>query len=165
MLTDFSGFGSSVLLLRPESRGFVRIASPDSSIAPTFRFDFLLSDADKTAALAGMRAMRRIASQPALATHIHSEVTPGPDTQSDEELLSFFRAQGRSSHHPTSTCRMGTDPMAVVDPRLRVHNIQGLRVIDASIMPRIVSTNPNVPIMMIGEKGAAMILEDAHAAQ
>ena len=111
--------------------------------------------------LYGLRLARRIAAQPALRPYIAEEVQPGPAVTSDAALIEDLRNRGVSNLHPVGTCRMGHGTDAVVDPRLRVHGIRGLRVIDASIMPQVVGGNTNAPTIMIGEKGAAMILEDA----
>ena len=107
---------------------------------------------------------REIAAQPALQSYVAEETLPGPAAQSDAALLADIRARGVSNLHPVGTCRMGREVNAVVDPRLRVHGVRGLRVADASIMPVIVAGNTNAPSIMIGEKAAAMILEDARAA-
>jgi choline dehydrogenase-like flavoprotein len=112
---------------------------------------------------AGMKAMRRIMNQPTMRRYIAEERAPGADCVSDVDLLAFARDTGTTVYHPTSTCRMGPDPSAVVDERLRVRGFERLRVIDASIMPTVVSGNTNAAAVMIGEKGAAMMLEDAAA--
>jgi len=111
--------------------------------------------------IAGVRHTRRILAQPALASYTAGETVPGPDVDSDAALEEFARHNGVNIFHPVGTCKMGTDPMAVVDPRLRVIGVGGLRVIDASIMPCVTTGNTNAPTIMIGEKGAAMIKEDA----
>jgi choline dehydrogenase len=114
--------------------------------------------------LYGMRLARKLAGQPALAPYIAEEVQPGPAVTSDEALTEDLRRRGVSNLHPVGTCRMGHGADAVVDPRLRVHGVANLRVIDASIMPQIPGGNTNAPTIMIGEKGAAMILEEAAGA-
>ena len=114
--------------------------------------------------IAGIHHTRRIFAQPAMARYSVAETVPGPDVTTDEQFAEFARQAGTNVFHPVGTCKMGTDPMAVVDPRLRVHGIAGLRVIDASIMPAVTTGNTNAPTIMIGEKGAAMIREDARAA-
>jgi choline dehydrogenase len=111
----------------------------------------------------GLRLVRRIAEQPALAAYNAGEIYPGRDIETDEEMLDYIRRTGVSNQHPTSSCAMGTGPNSVVDPRLRVHGVAGLRVADASIMPVAVGGNTNAPTIMIGEKCAAMVLEDAKA--
>jgi choline dehydrogenase len=150
--------------LRPDGRGTVRLASPDPLAPPAVLFDYLRSEYDMQAILFGIRLCRTIAAQPALLPYIVEEITPGNVVQSDKDLADFVRATGVSNQHPTSSCAMGTGTNSVVDPRLRVHGIDGLRVADASIMPVVVAGNTNAPTIMIGEKAAAMILEDAAAA-
>ena len=157
----YPGFSISPVHLRPEGRGTVRLKSPDPLAAPEIRFNFLRSRYDMQAMLAGMRWVRRIAQQPALAPYIAAETLPGPQVASDAALEADIRARGVSNLHPVGTCRMGNGADAVVDPRLRVHGLRGLRVADASIMPQIVAGNTNAPSIMIGEKAAAMLLADA----
>jgi choline dehydrogenase len=159
----FSAFTLSPVHLRPEGRGWVRIKSPDPLVAPAIQFNFLASDYDFQALIYGSRLCRRIAAQPALQPFVVEEVIPGPACESDAEFVEEIRLRGVSNLHPVGTCRMGPDGdvNAVVDPRLRVHGIQGLRVADASIMPQVPGGNTNAPSIMIGEKCAAMILEDA----
>jgi len=159
----FPGLSLSPVHLRPEGRGSVRLRSPDPLAPPQIQFNFLKSDYDFQALLAGMRMARRIAAQPSLAPYIVEETLPGPGCQSDAELIADIRARGVSNLHPVGTCRMGIGPDAVVDPRLRVYDVGGLRVADASIMPQVVAGNTNAPSIMIGEKCAAMVLEDAAA--
>ncbi len=160
----FPGFSLSPVHLRPEGRGTVHITSPDPLAPPEIRFNFLRTDYDVQALIAGMRLARRIAAQPALKPYVTEETLPGPAVQTDADLLADIRARGVSNLHPVGTCRMGREVNAVVDPRLRVHGVERLRVADASIMPVIVAGNTNAPSIMIGEKAAAMILEDARAA-
>jgi choline dehydrogenase len=149
--------------LRPDGRGTVRLGSPDPMAPPAVLFDYLRTDYDIQAALWGLRLVRKIAEQPALAAYNAGEIYPGPELTSDADLLDYIRRTGVSNQHPTSSCAMGTGPNSVVDPRLRVHGIGGLRVADASIMPVAVGGNTNAPTIMIGEKCAAMLLEDANA--
>lgn len=158
------GFSISPVHLRPEGRGRLSLKSPDPLAPPKIEFKFLETAHDIDAMLYGMRFARKVAQQPALAPYVGAEVQPGPAVASDEELLADLRNRGVSNLHPVGTCRMGHGTDAVVDPRLRVHGIHGLRVMDASIMPQVVGGNTNAPSIMIGEKGAAMILEDAKAA-
>jgi choline dehydrogenase-like flavoprotein len=108
-----------------------------------------------------MRMARHIVGQPALRPYIASETSPGMEVQTDEQWLDFARRNGQTIYHPIGTCRMGADPAAVTDPRLRVHGLEGLRVVDASVMPRMVSGNTQAAVMMVAERGAEMILEDA----
>jgi choline dehydrogenase len=157
----FSGFTLMPVHLRPEGRGTVRLKSPDPLAPPAVLFDYLRTEYDVRALLAGIRLCRTIAAQPALKPYVMDELLPGPATQSDEEMVEYVRETGVSNQHPTSSCAMGQGPNTVVDPRLRVHGITGLRVADASIMPVVVGGNTNAPTIMIGEKCAAMMLEDA----
>jgi choline dehydrogenase len=163
MSHPFPGFTISPVHLRPEGRGTLRLKSPDPLAPPEIRFNFLKSDYDYQALLTGMRMARRIAAQPALAPYVAEEVIPGSACQTDAEMIADIRAHGVSNLHPVGTCRMGTASDAVVDPRLRVYGVQGLRVADASIMPQVIAGNTNAPSIMIGEKCAAMVLEDAAA--
>ena len=156
-------FTLSPVHLRPDGRGTVRLSSPDPLAPPAVSFDFLKTEYDLQALLAGIRLARRIAAQPALRRYVVEELAPGPAAQDDAALEAFVRQTGISNHHPASSCAMGTGPNSVVDPRLRVHGVDGLRVADASIMPVVVGGNTNAPTIMIGEKAAAMILEDAAA--
>jgi len=159
-LHSFSGFFLSARLLRPESRGSVLIQSKDPLQPPAIRPNYLSSEKDCAVLLAGVKALRRLAASPALSRYIVREHDPGPSCASDADLLEFLRQRGGIAYHPVSTCKMGNDAMAVVDDRLRVRGIQGLRVVDASIMPTLVSGNTFAPTVMIAEKGADMILAD-----
>ncbi len=160
-LHPFPGFIASVCQLRPESRGFVRIKSADPRDPPAIQPRYLSRRNDCDTVVAGMKLLRGIMRQPAMHHYIAEERAPKPDCTSDVDLLAFAREFGTTVFHPTSTCRMGSDTVAVVDDRLRVHGIERLRVIDASIMPTVVSGNTNAAVVMIGEKGADMILQDA----
>ena len=157
----FSAFTLSPVHLRPDCDGSVRLKSPDPFAAPAIRYEFLRSEYDRQTILYGMRLCRKIAAQPALAPFMAGEVLPGPDCESDEDLLADVRARAVANYHPVGTCRMGPKADSATDARLRVHGIAGLRVADASIMPSIVAGNTNAPSIMIGEKAAAMVLEDA----
>ena len=159
----FPGFSLSPVHLRPEGRGTVRLKSPDPLAPPEIRFNFLRSDYDFRALLVGLRLCRSIATQAALRPLVVAETLPGAAVVSDEALIDDIRARGVSNLHPVGTCGMGHGPNAVVDPRLRVHGIAGLRVVDASIMPSIVAGNTNAPTIMIAEKASDMILEDVRA--
>jgi choline dehydrogenase len=139
----------------------VRITGPRPTDQPEIQFNFFADEADQMAALAGLKFGRRIAETRPMVDCVEYELSPGKEMQSDPELLDYCRANGLSLLHPVGTCKMGTSPDAVVDPRLRVHGIKGLRVADASIMPRIVTGNTNAAAIMIGENAAAMIIEDA----
>jgi choline dehydrogenase len=160
-LHPFPGFMTSVCQLRPESRGFVEIRSRDPAVAPAIQPRYLTSPRDRDTVVAGMTLMRQVMAKPAMRRFIAQERAPGPDCVSDSDLLAFARETGTTVYHPTSTCRMGSDPGAVVDERLRVRGFDKLRVIDASVMPSIVSGNTNAAAVMIGEKGADMVLQDA----
>ena len=155
------GFSMSPVHLRPEGRGLVSLASPDPFAPPRIEFKFMETAHDVDAMIRGVRLARKLADQPALKPYIAEEVVPGTAVRSDEQLIEDIRNRGVSNLHPVGTCRMGTGCDAVVDPRLRVHGIRGLRVADASIMPLVVGGNTNAPSIMIGEKCAAMVLEDA----
>jgi len=162
-LHSFSGFFLSARLLRPESRGSVLIQSKDPLQPPAIRPNYLSSEKDCAVLLAGVKALRRLAGSPALSRYIVREHDPGPSCASDADLLEFLRQRGGIAYHPVSTCRMGNDAMSVVDDHLRVRGLQGLRVVDASIMPTLVSGNTFAPTVMIAEKGADMILQDSSA--
>jgi len=152
-----SGMTLSVCLLRPESRGSIAIRSADPMAAPAIRANYLAAEADRIALIRATRRIREIAATPPLADYSEGEFQPGPAAQSDADLLAFMRAKGTTIFHPAGTCKMGADPMAVVDDCLRVHGVDGLRVADASIMPRVVSGNTNAPAIMIGEKAADLV--------
>ena len=160
----FSGFTMSVCQLRPKSRGWVRIKSTDSAQAPAMQPNYLSQPGDRITLLAGLRLARRLAATRALKPYVKSEYRPGPNAQSDEDLLEFAKNTGGTIFHPSGTCKMGDiarDPGTVVDHRLRVHGVDSLRVVDCSIMPTLVSGNTNVPVTMIAEKACDLILSDA----
>ncbi len=158
---DFSGFTMSTCQLRPESRGHVRIRSADPFEAPAMQANYLATDLDRRTTVAGVRAARAIAASRAMRPFVKREVKPGTATASDAELLEFCRDNGATIFHPSGTCRMGTDAGAVLDERLRVRGVGGLRVVDCSAMPTLVSGNTNGPVVMMAEKAADMIREDA----
>ncbi|HYC13060.1 MAG TPA: choline dehydrogenase [Stellaceae bacterium] len=162
-LHPWPGMTASICQLRPESRGWVRIASADASAAPEIRLNYLATDGDKRTMVDGLKLLRRIMAAPALKPLIVAETDPGPGVADDAALLAFIRARGTTIFHPTTSCRMGIDQAAVVDPELRVNGIGKLRVVDASIMPTVVSGNTNAATIMIGEKAADFILRDAQA--
>jgi choline dehydrogenase len=155
------GFTMSVCQLRPESRGAVRIRSLDPFEPPSMQPNYLSTEADRRCALAGIKLARSLAATKALAPYVAEEYRPGAQAQSDEELLAFAREYGATIFHPSGTCKMGDDPMAVVDARLRVRGVEGLRVVDCSVMPDLTSGNTHAPVVMIAEKASDLILEDA----
>lgn len=158
----FSAFSLSLVHLNTESRGAVLITSADPSAPPAIHLNALETAYERDAMLTGMKRVRDIVGQPALRDYVAAEVHPGSDVVSDDALMADLRARGVANYHPVGSCRMGGDEASVVDPRLRVRGIGGLRVADASIMPQVTSGNTNAPSIMIGEKAAAMILEDAN---
>jgi choline dehydrogenase len=160
-LHPFSGFTASVCQLRPESRGTLRIKSADPSQPPEIRINYLATETDRRAFIDGIKVLRGILAKPALKAYVTEEVYPGAKVVSEDDILAFCRQTGSTVYHPTSTCRMGNDPLAVVDQRLQVRGIEGLRVVDASVMPDLMSGNTNAPTIMIAEKASDMILEDA----
>ena len=157
-LHRFSGFTMSVCKLRPESRGTVEIKSRDPAAAPAIAPNFLEREADVATMLDGLKLVRKLAATPALARWISAEYDPGPDCTSDDQLVDFIRNKAMTVYHPAGTCMMGSDENAVVDQALRVHGMQSLRVVDASVMPVVTSGNTNAPVIMIAEKAADMIL-------
>ena len=160
-LHAFSGFSASVCQLRPESRGSLRIRSADPAAPPEIRINYLSTEVDRTANVEGLKVLRKILQAPALSPFVVEEVDPGAKVVSDAALLRYCRARGSTIYHPTSTCRMGNDALAVVDQRLRLRGLEGLRVVDASVMPDLVSGNTNAVVIMIAEKASDMILQDA----
>jgi choline dehydrogenase len=161
-LHAFNAFTASVCHLRPTSRGSVHIKAPDAAVAPMIAPNYLSTDADRHVAANALRLTRRIASAPALARYKPEEILPGPQYQTPEELAVAAGKIGTTIFHPVGTCRMGktTDSQAVVDNRLRVIGVEGLRVVDASVMPTITSGNTNSPTLMIAERASIMIRED-----
>ncbi len=156
----FSAFTVSVCQLRPESRGRIILKSSDPAAYPAIHPNHLATGTDQETLIGGMRMSRQIAETDALSSYVADEMRPGSSTQTDDELLAYARDNGVTIYHPVGTCKMGAGPMAVVDDRLRVHGIERLRVVDASIMPTLVSGNTNAPAIMIGEKASDMILQD-----
>jgi choline dehydrogenase len=157
----WSGCTFSVCQLRPESRGSVEIKSADPMEPPAMRPNYLTAETDRICAVESIKYARRLAATDALRPYIASEYKPGADVRSDQEILEFAREYGATIFHPTGTCKMGSDPMAVTDSSLRVHGIGGLRVVDCSIMPTLVSGNTHAPAVMIAEKASDMILAAA----
>lgn len=160
-LHPFSGFTLSISQTQVESRGSVHIASPDPHSAPTIRYNHLATENDRRVMVDGLKFVRRLAGTAPLRDYIVAEEFPGPSVSSDEDWLAFCREAGDTVFHPTSTCRMGTDARAVVDPHLRVRGVEGLRVADASIMPAVPSGNINASVVALAEKAADLILTDA----
>jgi choline dehydrogenase len=161
----FPGITLSACILRPESRGRIQLRSADPLAAPEIQANYLSAENDQRLAVQMVRKMREIASQSPLSDIIVQEHEPGAASQSDADLLDWVRRRAGSIFHPVGTCAMGpeSDPMAVVDARLRVHGVQGLRVVDGAVMPRIVSGNTNAPIIMLAEKAADLIRADLRA--
>ena len=158
----FSAFLLSFNACRPSSRGEVRLVSPDPLAHPAIQPNYLATAHDRAEALAGIHLLRRIATRAPLAQIITEELVPGREIEGDAALFADFVARADTVYHPTSTCMMGPDPAtAVVDARLRVHGVLALRVIDASVFPTITSGNTNAPVVMVAEKGAQMIIDDA----
>ena len=151
------GFQTHCGPLRAESRGWVRLSSGDPHDAPRIFYNYLSESEDWVTMRAGIRLAREIHQQPAFDAYRGPELDPGPACQTDEELDDYIRKDAATVYHPTSTCRMGTDALAVVDAECRVHGIESLRVVDASVMPQITSSNTNAPTIMIAEKAADMI--------
>src|SRR5262249_13075659 len=152
-----SGFTSIAYQLRPESRGEIKLKSPDPFDAPAVYPNYLATETDQRTIVAGLKLIRQILVTPHMQALIEAEFQPGTPVESYAQLLNYARRRGGTVYHPTSTCKMGIDPMAVVDAELRVHGIAGLRVADASIMPTVVSGNTNAATIMIGEKVADML--------
>lgn len=155
------GTTATVCHLRPESRGCVHIRSTDPAVYPNIRAKYLSTEGDCNAMISAVRKVRKMFEAPALSRYLGSEIRPGAEVQTDEDILEYIRNEAESVYHPVGSCKMGSDDMAVVDPRLRVHGIASLRVADASIMPTITSGNTNAAAIVIAEKCADMLLEDA----
>jgi len=156
-LHPFSGFTASICQLQPTSRGSVHIRSADPRTPPAIRYHYLSTEHDRRTMIDGMRLLRRILEQPALRTYIASEHVPGAQVQSDDDWLGYFRETASTIYHPSCTAKMGTGADAVVDSQLRVKGLQGLRVVDASVMPAVVSGNTNAAVIAIAEKAADLI--------
>jgi choline dehydrogenase len=159
------GFTSFVCLTHPQNIGSVSLRSPDPKDAPMFQMNYLQSEADVQKLVTGIKLLRNLFGASAFDEFRGKEIAPGADKQSDEALVAYVRETCSTVWHPVGTCKMGTDPMAVVDPELRVHGIKGLRVVDASIMPTITTGNTNAPTIMIGEKAADLIKAAGRASQ
>ncbi len=155
-----SGMTLATYQMRPESRGSIHVASADPAIAPLIRPNFLAESEDRRVLVEGIKIARAIVARPALDAYRGEEIAPGPDVATDDEILAFARENGQTLYHMVGTAKMGSDPLAVVDERLRVHGIPGLRIVDASVMPTLVSGNTNAATLMIAERASDMIRED-----
>jgi len=156
-LQDFPSMTIACYQLRPESLGSIHIRSPDPKAQPAIRFNFLADSIDQQAMVAGFRMMRKIVDAAPMDAYRGEEFSPGPSVQSDEQILTWIRNNSQTAYHPIGTCRMGAGPNAVVDDKLRVHGLDGLRVADASIFPTMPSGNTNAPSIMVGEKAADIL--------
>ncbi len=163
-LDDFPGITAGAWQMRPLSRGYVEAKSSDPAEAPAINPRYLSEQADRRAIVGGLRFIRRLFAARALAEYCGAEILPGAQIETDDELLDYARHKGSTVYHATCTCKMGSDQLAVVDDQLRVHGLDGLRVIDASVMPAVTSTNTNAPTIMIAERGADLIRRTARAA-
>lgn len=157
----YHAVSASLFRVRPASRGEVLLRSADPMVAPAFVPNYLQHSEDEQAMIEGFKRLRTIFASEPMASHVVGELEPGSNVRSDDQLIAFMKREGTCSYHPAGSCKMGIDEMAVVDPQLRVRGVKGLRVIDASIMPVVTSGNTNAPTIMIGEKGADMVLSAA----
>ena len=160
-LDDKPGMTAGIWQMRPLSRGHVEARSPRPEDQPSINPRYLDDERDRRAVIGGMRVVRQWFESPALARYVVGETLPGPDVRTDDEFIAYAKQTGTTVFHASCSCRMGPDTMSVVDDQLRVHGLDGLRVIDASVMPAVTSTNTNAPTIMIAEKGAAMVREAA----
>ena len=160
-ISPVRGISMFAHIQRTESTGSVHIASARAEEPPAIDYNFLATENDRRTNVLAVRKARELMATPPLGDVIGEELEPGAQVQSDDEILDYIRDNGQTTYHPTGTCKMGRDPMAVVDEKLCVHGLGGLRVADASIMPTMTSGNTNAPCMMVGEKCAAMILSEA----
>lgn len=160
-LAKESGVTAIMNILRSESTGSIHVSSADATKPPAVRFNFLTAQLDRDVTLEAMRITRRIMTAPAMQNVAKDEIAPGVNIDADDELLDWVRKNAETTYHPVGTCKMGADPMAVVDDQLRVHGMEGLRIADASIMPTLTSGNTNAPSIMIGEKASRMVLAAA----
>jgi choline dehydrogenase len=156
-----SGITAITNILRSESTGSIHVSSKAPNKPPSIRFNFLSAQLDRDVTLEAMRITRRIMTASPMRDIATDEIAPGVNIRADDELLDWVRKNAETTYHPVGTCKMGSDPMAVVDDQLRVHGMQGLRVADASIMPTLTSGNTNAPSIMIGEKASRMVLAAA----
>jgi choline dehydrogenase len=162
VLHPHSGFTLSLSQLQAESRGSVRTRDVDPAAPPAIRYNYLSTENERRTMVGGLKFVRRLAAARPLADYVAGEFQPGPRVQSDADWLEYCRETGETVFHPTSTCRMGEDARAVVDPALRVRGLAGLRVIDASILPSVVSGNTNAAVFALAEKGAELVRADAN---
>jgi choline dehydrogenase len=160
-LAKTSGITAIMNILRSESTGSIHVSTKAANRPPAIRFNFMSAQLDRDVTLEAMRITRRIMTAPAMQRIATSEIAPGAKVQTDDELLDWVKQNAETTYHPVGTCKMGSDPMAVVDDQLRVHGMEGLRVADASIMPTLTSGNTNAPSIMIGEKASRMVLAAA----
>jgi choline dehydrogenase len=160
-IDPYSGFSIGGFKLLPESRGYIHIRSADPREHPAIDPNYLVERSDRDTAIGLLRTIRRIATRPVLSRLIVKEDRPGPAVDSDEGLLDYVRETGQTAWHTVGTCRMGAQSDSVVDARLRVYGVSGLRVIDTAVMPTIPSSNTNAAAIMVGERGADLVLEDA----
>ena len=156
-LEETPGLSAGAWQMRPTSRGYVEAKSNRPGDAPAINPRYLSEESDRRAIIGGLRFARRLFAAPALQRFVREETLPGAQVQSDDELLDYARRNGGTCYHASCTCLMGSHPTSVVDSELRVHGLDGLRVIDASVMPAVTSTNTNAPTIMIAEKGASVI--------
>jgi choline dehydrogenase len=157
-LHAYSGFTAAAWQCHPASRGRIAIRSADPLEQPTIEPRYFSEDLDRRTIVAGLKILREIYRQPAFRDLWDTEVLPGAEASDDKGLLDFARTKGGTVFHCVGTCRMGSDPRSVVDPQLRVRGVEGLRVIDASVMPTVTSANTNAASLMIGEKGSELVL-------
>ncbi|MBD2356105.1 hypothetical protein H6G41_15985 [Tolypothrix sp. FACHB-123] len=156
-MREVPGFTIGACLMRPESRGYVSLRSASPNDSPVIQMNYLQSQSDLQKFVAGIKIIRELFHSKAFDNIRDEEIAPGANASSDEALKAYVREACDTTHHPVGTCKMGTDSLAVVDPQLRVHGVEGLRVVDASIMPTITTGNTNAPTIMIGEKAADLI--------
>jgi choline dehydrogenase len=162
-IDEYPGFSIGTFKIRPESRGSVHIGSSDPLTDPVIRVNYLTHPGDIETYRRAVVLMRKIAAQPALAPFVKRETRPGPDVTSNDDLIEYIRETGQTAWHAVASCRMGRDDLSVTDTQLRVKGVSGLRVVDISVMPTIVSPNTNAPAFMIGEKAADMLLKEFRA--
>ncbi|HXE18145.1 MAG TPA: GMC family oxidoreductase N-terminal domain-containing protein [Castellaniella sp.] len=161
ILDRLPGMTLGVAQMRPQSRGSIHVRTADPFAGPAIRPNFLDCEEDQDSLIGGMQVARRIMARPSMARYVAQELSPGAQTRTRDEWMDFARTNGQTIYHPIGTCHMGSDPLAVVDSRLRVKSLAGLRIVDASVMPAMVSGNTQGAVMMVAEKGADLILQDA----